>query len=1105
MIREELRLLWERAGRPPLSSLVEHSRRLGHDVSRSSLGEAKNPNTTGGMRWPTVEAFLDACESYARARRHPLPHEVDKQYWQALLERSHPSTRSKSASQPAALPASCWSPSDLDVHDALTADGDPGVPLPPLPPYLRREFDAELDRALVGAGEGSLLVALTGKSSTGKTRAMYEAVRTHPELSARPLFYPRTAESFLELAASHRRTPGVVLWMNEAQNLLCGEAGEKVAETLRTWFDDSQPGSVVGLASMWPEYWDQLVAEPAPGSPDPHAQARQLLTHRARRIRVPDMLTAEHLTALTEQADADPRLLQAAAAAGPSRRVIQTLTGGPYLVDRYEHPQTDEALLNAALLSAAIDLRRLGVPGAVPAPLLTAAARDYLDIDLLDGLLPENWTQVALDDATRRQHGIRALTPRREPPPDGDTVVYQVHDYLEQHGRARRRDKVPPDSFWQAAERLRTVEELRAPAEAAEARGRLRPAARLLSRAAMRGDRRSAVHLARLLDSAGRAREAHGWWRFAADAGDSRAMVVTGTHLQRQGDVLAALRWWTTAADAGDLEAPCLVAYHLDAVGRTAEARDWWRRAAQANGEYYYANRTIMDFLIEQGRSDEAAAWAPRRCSYAGGHHQWDALARLLHRQGRTDEAITWWKELLAEKDLDHGDYALILREAAETMIAAGEPDMTVSWLRELADRGNWHARAEAVERMRELGRIDEAVQWLKAHAVSRASTANDDTVDRVADLLVSEGRTAEAWEWLRQRASAGDLSALARAIGQLQAQGETERALRWLTDDGACSLGKAPALRALCGMAGLLRAAGHRSLALILVQEAAEPYGHGGGLFSRLIEEDSRSRHDLTPAQARTAWEEAYSSLDAVAMRRAVALLEAVGAYEDVRARLATAGAAGEPGASGSEDMQEVSAWMRRRIDEADPRKVAVAAGIAVRSGLVDEAQAAYAHVNGAGYSLMSPGTMGALPGPLVSLLEERGRIDEALDQLLSAGGEFHYASRNTAAEILTRAGRLDEAIALLLRHDDHTAIARLYVLADRPEEALAALRRAADQGRTHALTETVRLLEQLGRSDTACRLREYGWNPDGTVAQPWTAPQPPPGAAVDAGRRTH
>jgi hypothetical protein len=107
--------------------------------------------------------------------------------------------------------------------------------------------------------------------------------------------------------------------------------------------------------------------------------------------------------------------------------------------------------------------------------------------------------------------------------------------------------------------------------------------------------------------------------------------------------------------------------------------------------------------------------------------------------------------------------------------------------------------------------------------------------------------------------------------------------------------------------------------------------------------------------------------------MRRAVALLDAVGAYEDVRARITPAGAAAGPRAARSEDMPEFRAWMRRRIDGGDPRRVTAAAGVAVRSGLVDEALAAYAHLNDAGYALMSPGAMGTFPGPLVSLLEER------------------------------------------------------------------------------------------------------------------------------------
>ncbi|MFJ5776905.1 hypothetical protein [Streptomyces sp. NPDC093094] len=1098
-MREELDLLWVSAERPSAVSLLRHSDRCGNSVGRSTLAEVRKEDRTTAPSWATVKAFVEACHSYARARRKPLePVEPDLLHWRTLYDRTYPSTRSRPAPPSAARPSAGWSPSDLDVHDALTVDAGPGAPLPPLPAYLRRRFDDELDQALAAAGERSVLVALTGGSSTGKTRALYEAVRRDAGLSARPLHYPRTAGALLDLVASGGPAPGTLLWLNEAQHLLYGESGEKVAEALRALFDSSRQGSVVALASMWPEYWDTLTAEPAPGAPDPHLQARQLLLHRARRIRVPDAFDPGLVAALAERADADPRLVLAAATAGAGRRVIQTLTGGPYLVDRYEHPQTNEALLAAAVLSAAVDLRRFGITGGVPHDLLTAAARDYLDVDAHDGLLPRDWTDAALDEATRRRHGIRALSPRREPPPDGAVVVYEVHDYLEQHGRARRHDKVPPDSFWQAVDDTRSVGELRALAEGAEARGRLRQAALLLDRAARRGDRQSAAGLAHLLDRAGRTKEAYGWWRCAAEAGDSGAMAETGIRLRRQGDEHAALRRWTAAAEAGDLRAPCLLAYHLEAASRSREARGWWNRAARANGEDYYVNRTIMDFLLQEGRADEAIAWAPRRCSYVGAHHGWAALARLLHRQGRTDEAITWWKSLLRDMDEDRGDHRAVLGEAADAMIAAGRADEAVSWLRGMADHGNEHARPEAVERMKGLGRFDEAVRWLKEHAVSQADAPGDGTVARVADLLVAEGRTAEALEWLERRAAGGDLPALVRATGLLQAQGRTEEALDLLTGEGALSFTDAADVRALRRTAGLLRAAGHRALALLLVQEAAQPGGHGHRSLRRPVERHVASRGDVTAAEAVEGWEEAYSALDATAMMLAVALLDATGAYEDVRGRLAASGVAGPDAGEG----RGVRDWMRTRIDSGDPLTVVGAARAAVRSGFPDEALSAYTWLSDGGHVLLLVGAAGISLGSVAGLLERQGRVDEAVRHLLGDRGGFPQGTRRDAARILTRAGRTDDATALLLRHDDHSAVARLHADAGRVEEAVDALRRSADAGRGRALDEAVGLLDDAGRSDTARRLRAYGWNPDGTPATAWDAPEPPPPTAESPAR---
>jgi hypothetical protein len=60
---------------------------------------------------------------------------------------------------------------------------------------------------------------------------------------------------------------------------------------------------VLVLATLWPQFWDELAARPPEGA-DPHAQARELVA--GGNIHVPAAFTGEQLRELRQAAD--PRL-----------------------------------------------------------------------------------------------------------------------------------------------------------------------------------------------------------------------------------------------------------------------------------------------------------------------------------------------------------------------------------------------------------------------------------------------------------------------------------------------------------------------------------------------------------------------------------------------------------------------------------------------------------------------------------------------------------------------------------------------------------------------------------------------------------------------------
>ncbi|MFI5888949.1 HEAT repeat domain-containing protein [Actinoplanes sp. NPDC051513] len=90
-MRDELRRLHQDAGAPGKSALKSHADAAGHHVAESTLIGLISPTAKGRPRPATVEAFVDACASYAARRGHPLPAEDrDKLRWIARLETAAP-------------------------------------------------------------------------------------------------------------------------------------------------------------------------------------------------------------------------------------------------------------------------------------------------------------------------------------------------------------------------------------------------------------------------------------------------------------------------------------------------------------------------------------------------------------------------------------------------------------------------------------------------------------------------------------------------------------------------------------------------------------------------------------------------------------------------------------------------------------------------------------------------------------------------------------------------------------------------------------------------------------------------------------------------------
>ncbi|MFZ4269022.1 hypothetical protein [Streptomyces arboris] len=367
-------------------------------------------------------------------------------------------------------------PLDLEVHHAIRGASGSSE----LPAYVPREHDVHLRRVADAARGGrSQLCVLVGESSSGKTRACWEAIQPlaaggwrlwHP-------FDPTRAEAALSgLAAVGPKT---VVWLNEAQHYLAPlQVGDRIAAALRTLLTDTERAPILVVGTLWPEHWDRLTSLPARSEHDPHEQSRLLLT--GRQVHVPGAFAEHDLIALRRAAETDERLAQALAGAADGR-ITQFLAGVPALLDRHRHASAGAR----AVLDAAMDARRLGCGPDLPATFLEEAAIGYLSPSVFQSL-DDSWFESALVYTERPVHGNAALMQctRRTADSHRSDRRLRLADYMEQHGRRTRSLLCPPSSFWDAAlQHLSRRADVSALASASSARWRLRYASLLEERA----------------------------------------------------------------------------------------------------------------------------------------------------------------------------------------------------------------------------------------------------------------------------------------------------------------------------------------------------------------------------------------------------------------------------------------------------------------------------------------------------------------------------------------------------------------------------------------------------------------------------------------------
>ncbi|MFI7591806.1 hypothetical protein [Micromonospora sp. NPDC049359] len=640
-------------------------------------------------------------------------------------------------------------PEQVGVH--LAAAG--GIHHQGQPSYGTREHDNLLRAQLRQAALAGGMVVVVGGSSTGKSRSLFEAVRS--ELADWRILLPDDAEAVR--SASARISAQTVVWLDDTPAVRFLGPDGLTAGDLAALLEGENSKPLVILYLAWPDAYQRMTTVPqsAKGATDDPARGtREALSLAVQPpVRVPDDFTPSERRILTSVANmsGDRRLHDALN--DQRYGVAQHLAGVPDVMDLWKDGATVQPY-GAALITAAVDLRALRIQGPLTVELLAAAAPLYLTSRQY-AEAPATWFDDGLAYASRPLRGtVRALDP--VPGAEIGTIAgYDVADYLQQHGAIGRDFTTVPTGLWNVlTAHVADLDDLARLGRRAHQLGCAEQARPLLLRVFEHSED-ARWRLVSMLANEQR----YDLLREYAAVGCAEAHYALAEYAveeNRFGDVLehwraaetAGLQWWDLAEELLEHE-------QEDLLRRLYELAD-------PAGQFFY-----LRLLGYQGQETKLGDLAD-----AGDQEAQLELARLLGSLGRVDEALDELEALFDSKNSELVDEAV--RAWGSLLAAHGREAELRDWAAEDADDGlpmlflaSLLAQQERLDELRDLaagGGV--TVVWQYTALLRRLNREQElrDLIQRgckeaskdLAELLLLAGREDD----LRALAAAGDRSA---------------------------------------------------------------------------------------------------------------------------------------------------------------------------------------------------------------------------------------------------------------------------------------------------------------------------------------------------------
>ncbi|MDT5025410.1 MAG: hypothetical protein QOE61_1836 [Micromonosporaceae bacterium] len=558
---------------------------------------------------------------------------------------------------------------DLGVKAAIGSEADDDLDLPT---YVPRSSDDDLRRAVTTGG----IVLVYGRAAVGKTRSAVEVVRQlRPDYQ---LFVPVSGRAVRKLVDADVDVRDAVIWLDDLERyLLSGGIDQSVLQRL------CPPGrhDVVVVATIRGEELERLersARSEGARTGGPEVEAAEVLQGiRGRhRVRVEQFLTEPERT--TAHVSGDRRVVEAA---GARVGFAEYLAAGPAMMHRWSADAGRLADVGRALISAAVDCRRAGYLGGLPAGLLAELYVPYL-----------NPGEQGRADLPPLQDGVgwaceRVLGASSCLIPQHDNK-FLASDYLLDRtgaGEGPLGGRSVPLHVWSKMVGFAQGDELMSVASAAQAVGELGVAAEALRPLADTGDLRAMHNMGVTNWQRGALKEAEQWWLRAADAGHAGAMVNVGLLRESQGDLSDAEQWYRRAAAAGEGAASGNLGALLKAQGKLEEAEEWYRRGVDAGVVSAMHNLGLL--LYGRAEVEEAErCWrrAAEGYEFVPSMH---SLAVLLHKQGSVADAERWWRRAAEAGHLEAmAGLGFVLAEQGKSKDAE-------RWLRRAADAGDQGSR----------------------------------------------------------------------------------------------------------------------------------------------------------------------------------------------------------------------------------------------------------------------------------------------------------------------------------------------------------------------------------------------------------------------------